>query len=170
MKFFSLKSDQVKSFIIAAILHALLLAVLLMSFKKPETPPAVIALDIAFISEVKKEKKSKQIHHQKNFSQEREKHLHQESESIVNDSEKKVKLVANPLPEIPQDLRTEAFESSAIARFYIDANGQVTKVELIKPCANPRLNNLLLKSLRKWEFSKNSTSSIQDIRVKFKVE
>lgn len=79
-----------------------------------------------------------------------------------------------PLPEIPEELRQEAFNSYAIARFYIAANGEV-KVELIKPCNNPKLNQLLLQSLRKWRFSAATqfgvnVDSTQDIKVKFSVE
>lgn len=79
-----------------------------------------------------------------------------------------------PLPKIPDDLREEAFQSYAIARFYIDAEGSF-RVELIKPCNNPRLNFLLLESLKKWQFIPEkkfgvSVATIKDIRVEFKVE
>ena len=40
---------------------------------------------------------------------------------------------------------------SAIARFQIAADGTTT-VELIKPTQNPRLNRLLLDTLRTWKF------------------
>ncbi len=83
-------------------------------------------------------------------------------------------VTSRPLPEIPEDLRQEAFNSYAIARFYIAADGDI-KVELIKHCSNPRLNKLLLQSLQKWKFSPASfggvpVDSVQDIKVNFKVE
>jgi len=83
-------------------------------------------------------------------------------------------IVARPLPEIPEELRQEAFVSKAIARFYIADDGEV-RVELIQPCNNPRLNQLLLKSLRKWKFSPAhkmgiATASVQDVQINFKVE
>lgn len=87
---------------------------------------------------------------------------------------KSAKIATRELPQIPDELRQEAFSSYAIARFYILANGEI-KVELIKPCSNPELNRLLLKSLRKWRFEpavKNGVAidSSQDIRVDFRVE
>ena len=88
--------------------------------------------------------------------------------------EKIATITARPLPEIPEELRQEAFNNYAIARFHIAADGSAT-VELIKPCNNPRLNQLLLQSLRKWKFSPAHTagiavSSTQDVKVNFKVE
>jgi len=79
-----------------------------------------------------------------------------------------------PLPKIPDDLREEAFQSYAIARFHINAEGSF-RVELIKPCNNPRLNFLLLESLKKWQFIPEKkfgvfVATIKDIRVEFKVE
>ena len=71
----------------------------------------------------------------------------------VGGGAKNAVLVHNPLPQIPEELRLEAFQSEATARFYIDIAGNVEKVDLIKSCANPRLNNLLLKALRQWKFS-----------------
>ena len=74
-----------------------------------------------------------------------------------------------PLPNIPDDLREEAFNSDAIARFHIKADGSA-KVELIKPCFNSKLNYLLLENLKKWRFSEAAQDSVQDIRISFKVE
>lgn len=76
----------------------------------------------------------------------------------------------HPLPAIPDELRFEAFNSYAIARFYISASGVVEKVELIKPCSNPKLNQLLLKTLKNWTFNSSHAPSTRDIRVTFKVE
>lgn len=79
-----------------------------------------------------------------------------------------------PLPQIPDELRREAYYSYAIARFHIAADGTFT-VKLIKPCNNPTLNYLLLQSLKKWQFLPEKrwgvfVSSTKDIRVGFKVE
>jgi hypothetical protein len=82
----------------------------------------------------------------------------------------KITPVYQPLPEIPYDLRFEAFNSYSIARFYIKTSGDVEKVELIKPCNNPKLNWLLLQSLKKWKFPQNNQQSTQEIKVSFKVE
>jgi protein TonB len=39
----------------------------------------------------------------------------------------------------------------ATARFHIAVDGSVT-VELVKPTQNPRLNRLLLETLKAWKF------------------
>jgi protein TonB len=102
----------------------------------------------------------------------------QESPKIKNVSEKSdhgATPIYQPLPDIPADLRSEAFSTFAIAHFNIDADGSAT-VRLIKPCENPQLNYLLLKSLQSWKFSParndkgEAISSVQDIKVRFKVE
>jgi protein TonB len=81
--------------------------------------------------------------------------------------------IDRPMPQIPDELRNGAFNSSARARFNIAADGSV-KVELIKPTPNPRLNQILLDSLRKWRFIpaiKNGrpVASIEEIVVKVEV-
>ena len=75
-----------------------------------------------------------------------------------------------PLPKIPDELRYEAFNSNALARFYISPEGKVLRVELLEPCAHPKLNHLLLKSLSSWRFIGDGSNRIQDIRVNFLVK
>jgi protein TonB len=59
--------------------------------------------------------------------------------------------IVRPMPQIPDDLRGEAFNLSALARFHIAVDGSAV-VELAKPTPNPRLNRILLDSLKKWRF------------------
>ena len=56
--------------------------------------------------------------------------------------------IIRPMPQIPDDLRDEAFNSIALARFRIAVDG-TAEVELAKATPNPRLNRILLDSLRK---------------------
>ncbi len=99
---------------------------------------------------------------------------HAEKNKGVVASEFAIKPIFQPLPNIPDELRERAFHSDAIVRFHIAADGSVTKVELIKPSFNNRLDEMLLRSLRRWKFSAASSGevkvSIQDIRVRFLVE
>ncbi len=164
----SQKIDQIKSLFWALIIHLLLLALIFWSFKNTEKKPAAVTLDISIIDDFKREKKSH--HHQEKIVDDVVKHFHTKSDLAESDKQEKVKLVSNPLPEIPDDLRAEAFESSAVARFYIASDGTVSKIDLIKPCANPRLNHLLLKSLKNWKFASSSIESTQEIRVNFSVQ
>jgi periplasmic protein TonB len=56
-----------------------------------------------------------------------------------------------PKPVIPDDLRENAMNVVAVARFTITADG-VVKVALLKSTPNPRLNAILLDTLAKWQF------------------
>jgi protein TonB len=81
--------------------------------------------------------------------------------------------IVQPLPELPDDLRDQAYQTIATARFMIHADGSVD-VELIKPTPNPRLNQILLEALRKWRFfpamqAGHPVESRQDVRVHFNV-
>lgn len=82
--------------------------------------------------------------------------------------------IAQPLPALPDDLRDQAFQTVATARFMIHADGSV-EVELIKPTSSPRLNQILLEALRRWRFfpalqNGHPVESQQDIRVHFTVD
>lgn len=60
-----------------------------------------------------------------------------------------------------------------MARFLIHVDGSVD-VELIKPTPIPRLNQILLDTLRKWRFipamqGGHPVESKQDIRIRFNV-
>ena len=96
------------------------------------------------------------------------------SSSVAENQDQSAAPNFRPLPKIPDDLREEAFQNYAIARFHIAADGSFT-VELIKPCNNPKLNFLLLESLKKWQFVPEKkfgvfVAATKDIKVEFKVE
>ena len=59
--------------------------------------------------------------------------------------------IYSPVPEIPDDLRDQAFEAVAIAHFEVSYDGKV-KVALTKPTSDPRVNQILLDTLRQWRF------------------
>lgn len=82
--------------------------------------------------------------------------------------------IYRPTPTIPDDLRDEAFSAAALARFDVAADGSVTVV-LVKPTQNPRLNRLLLESLKTWRFfpqlkDGKPIPSSQEIVVHFEVK
>ena len=56
-----------------------------------------------------------------------------------------------PTPAIPDDLREDAFSTMAIAQFKVSPDGDV-EVTLVKPTPNPRLNQILLDTLKQWKF------------------
>jgi protein TonB len=78
-----------------------------------------------------------------------------------------------PLPVVPDDMREEAYQAVAMARFKIHADGSVD-VTLVQPTQNPRLNQILLKTLKGWRFfpsmqDGHPVESSQDVRVHFNV-
>ncbi|MGF6299169.1 MULTISPECIES: energy transducer TonB [Paraburkholderia] len=81
--------------------------------------------------------------------------------------------ISQPLPTLPDDLREQAYQTIATARFTIHADGSVN-VELVHATPNPRLNQLLLDTLRRWRFfpalrDGQPVDSTRDIRVHFNV-
>ena len=82
--------------------------------------------------------------------------------------------IVQPMPKIPEDLRTEAFKSAALARFHIAVDGSA-EVELAKPTPFPRLNRILLDGLKQWRFmpaikSGKPVASTEEILVKIEVK
>lgn len=82
--------------------------------------------------------------------------------------------IVRPLPQIPDELREDAFNAVAVARFQIAADGSAT-FELLKPTSNPHLNRLLLEKLKEWRFfpamrDGKPVASTQEIRINLEVK
>lgn len=82
--------------------------------------------------------------------------------------------IYQPKPEIPDDMRDQPVHVTVLARFHIAADGSVT-VELVNPAANPRINQLLLNTLRDWRFfpaiqNGKPVDSDQEIQIHFDVD
>ncbi|MFI5399083.1 MAG: hypothetical protein ACHQ9S_26425 [Candidatus Binatia bacterium] len=56
-----------------------------------------------------------------------------------------------PPPQIPDDLRENVFETVAVAHLHVGFDGDA-KVALTQSTSNPRLNVLLLDTLKQWRF------------------
>jgi periplasmic protein TonB len=56
-----------------------------------------------------------------------------------------------PVPKIPDDLREDTFESVAVAHFKVTYDGRV-EIALVQPTSNPRLNEILIDTLKQWRF------------------
>ncbi|WP_233410060.1 MULTISPECIES: energy transducer TonB [Burkholderia] len=83
------------------------------------------------------------------------------------------RLISQPLPELPDDLREQGYQAMAVARFFVHADGTFD-IDLVKPTQNPRLNQILLETLRRWRFfpameNGHPVESQQDVRVHFNV-
>jgi protein TonB len=73
-----------------------------------------------------------------------------------------------PVPSIPDDMRDEVLEAVAVARFSVSHDGSAV-VSLSKPTEFSRLNNVILKTLRKWRFhpaSRNGVAIDSDAEVR----
>jgi protein TonB len=95
------------------------------------------------------------------------------SNSAVAPAGSAARVISQPMPSLPDDLREDAYQAVAVARFDIHADGTI-EVELSKPTQNPRLNALLLETLSKWRFfpamqGGHAVESHQDVRVHFNV-
>ncbi len=79
-----------------------------------------------------------------------------------------------PVPKIPDDLREDTLNTVAIAHFKVSHDGQV-QVNLVKPTANPELNEILLETLKQWRFFPAIRSGVAiasefDIRIPVSIQ
>jgi protein TonB len=84
-----------------------------------------------------------------------------------------VRLLSQPMPVLPDDLREQGYQVTAVAHFKVHTDGTF-EVELIKPTQNPRLNQILLETLHRWRFfpameNGHPVESDQEVRVHFSV-
>jgi protein TonB len=56
-----------------------------------------------------------------------------------------------PTPNIPDDIRGDAFQGVALAHFKVSYNSDV-EITLLHPTSSPRLNGILLDTLKQWRF------------------
>ena len=79
-----------------------------------------------------------------------------------------------PTPTIPDDLREDVMQTEAVAHFTVSFDG-ASEVTLAKPTSNPRLNQVLLETLKQWKFfpaMKNGVAlaSSFDVRIPISVK
>ncbi len=83
------------------------------------------------------------------------------------------RVLYQPKPEIPEQLRRRSLELAALARFHIAADGSA-QVELVEPTPDPDLNRSLMETLKKWRFfpelrNGKPVASTLDIRIPISV-
>jgi periplasmic protein TonB len=83
------------------------------------------------------------------------------------------RVLSQPMPVLPDDLREQGYQMTAVAHFRIHADGSF-EVDLVKPTQNPRLNQILLETLHRWRFfpameNGHPVDCDQDVRVHFVV-
>ncbi len=89
--------------------------------------------------------------------------------NINNNSDNQIerKILHQPLPYIPQDLRYDLLNETIIVNFVIDENGKPLKINLISPSKNLKLNSLLHEKLQEWVFATSNEITSQNIKVNF---
>jgi hypothetical protein len=87
--------------------------------------------------------------------------------NINNNSNIERKILHQPLPHIPQDLRYDLLNETIIANFSIDENGKVLEIKLISPSKNLKLNSLLREKLQEWIFTTHTKITSQNVEVNF---
>jgi protein TonB len=97
----------------------------------------------------------------------------QPPQAAVNRDVMGARAVYSPLPQIPDDLRAAAMDEVAVARLHIHADGTVS-VDLMRPTDNPRINRIILDTLRTWMFypaldKGKPVASLQQIRIRLSV-
>jgi protein TonB len=58
----------------------------------------------------------------------------------------------NPSPTIPDDLRSEAMDTTVTAQFMVGTDGVPARVKIVKSSGNDQLDRLALDTARKWRF------------------
>jgi protein TonB len=79
-----------------------------------------------------------------------------------------------PTPAIPDDMRENVFQAVAVAHFKVSPEG-VVEVTLAQATPNPRLNQILLETLREWKFFPAMKAGIAiasefDVRIPISVQ
>jgi periplasmic protein TonB len=97
-----------------------------------------------------------------------------EPRSTIGGGNTGARAIFQPKPEIPDELREEAIKTIAVARFHVAPDGSAT-VELIKPTPDPRINQLLLNTLKRWRFfpalaDGKPVASTQDLRIHLEIK
>lgn len=158
------------SFAIALMIWILLLVIFYLTiFEKSKAPPVSLVIDATVVSGIEQQQKKSPKDFTKQEVGAEKSPQDASSEANIAKAQQQAPLFS-PLPKIPDDLREEAFKSFAVVRFHIAEDGVVVSVDLIHPCANMRLNQLLLNSLKSWKFVGLKKAYTQDVRVNFEVE
>lgn len=81
----------------------------------------------------------------------------------------------SPQPEIPDDLRNESFDMNFVALFTVGPDGKPTDVKMTQSTGNPELDDIALKTAKKWRFKPATldgagTESKIKLTIEFKVE
>lgn len=79
--------------------------------------------------------------------------------------------IYSPVPNIPDDMRDEVMQATAVARFHVGRDGSAT-VTLIASTEFSELDELIIDTLRKWRFHpavKNGVAIDSEAEVRLRI-
>jgi TonB family protein len=84
------------------------------------------------------------------------------------------KVLDSPSPEIPSEMKDEAFKTGVTARFNIAADGKVA-VALLSSSGNEDIDKIVLDTLKKWKFqpatvNNEPVASSRKLKIELEVE
>ena len=89
-------------------------------------------------------------------------------------AEQGARAIYRPMPKIPDELREEALSAVAVVRFHIMEDGTAT-VEFVTPTPDPRINQLILNTLKTWRFFPalkfgKPVRSVREIKIHLEID
>ena len=83
-------------------------------------------------------------------------------------------ILENPKPELPSDMKSEAFKTTCTARFHIEPSGKF-EVKLLDSTQNEDIDHLVVATLKKWKFRPasvdgNPVASTRKLKIELEVD
>ncbi len=83
-------------------------------------------------------------------------------------------ILANPKPELPSEMKSEAFKTTCTARFHIEPSGKF-EVKLLESTQNEEIDRLVITTLKKWKFKPASldgtpVASTRKLKIELEIE
>lgn len=83
-------------------------------------------------------------------------------------------ILENPKPELPSEMKSEAFKTTCTARFHIEPSGKF-EVKLLESTQNDEIDHLVITTLKKWKFKPASldgtpVASTRKLKIELEIE
>lgn len=83
-------------------------------------------------------------------------------------------VLENPKPEIPSEMKSEAFKTTCTCRFHIEPTGKF-EVKLLEGTHNEEIDRIVVATLKKWKFKPasvdgNPVASTRKLKIELEIE
>lgn len=83
-------------------------------------------------------------------------------------------VLENPKPELPTEMKSEAFKTTCTARFHIEPSGKF-EVKLLDSTQNEEIDRIVVATLKKWKFKPasvdgNPVASTRKLKLELEIE